>query len=130
MDRKQQLNLIWRHTHRDYKGTRADGVKTILVNENGATCLVELDALTDAQIAEKLPYCLKKEQERKQKKSAAVLLVKEFDRDGQVIDSWQTREFPADRHHEVLAELINVLDARQAIYEISQGEVIATNKAG
>ena len=56
--RAQALQLIWRHTHPDFKGTRSsDGKRTILVNRGGeGTCLVELDALTDADIADKLPY--------------------------------------------------------------------------
>lgn len=58
--RKDALRLIGRHTHPDFKGTRAsDGKRTILVNRGGeGTCLVELDALTDADVRDKLPYAV------------------------------------------------------------------------
>ena len=60
---------------------------------------------------------------------AEVLAVKEFNADGEVIDEWTTREFPADRHHEVLGELIHVLDGRLASYEIAlQDKVVASNR--
>ncbi len=54
LTRQQKLNIIYRHTHRDYRGT----------------CLVNLDHLTDAEIADKLPYSLKLEAERLAKKNA------------------------------------------------------------
>jgi hypothetical protein len=60
MTRDQQLALIYRHTSRDYRG-KLNGEKTILVNINGATCLVKLDELTDDEIARKLPYALQQE---------------------------------------------------------------------
>lgn len=53
MSRNEKLRLIWRSTHRDFKGT-IDGMKTILVYRNG-TCLVALDDLTDEEIAKLLP---------------------------------------------------------------------------
>lgn len=60
MERKQQLTLIYRHTHRDFKG-RLNGERNILVLREGGTHLVPLVCLTDAEIAEKLPYAMKKE---------------------------------------------------------------------
>ncbi len=54
MTRQQQLKLIYRHTHRDYRGT-VNGVKSILVLRPEGTCLVPLDTLTDTEIANKLP---------------------------------------------------------------------------
>lgn len=54
MDRKQQLALIYRHTHRDYKGNGA-----ILVLREGGTHSVPLSCLTEAEIADKLPYAIK-----------------------------------------------------------------------
>lgn len=62
LTRADKLALIYRHTHRDYRG-KLDGHKSILVYRNG-TALVLLDHLTDAEIAEMLPYALKKETER------------------------------------------------------------------
>jgi hypothetical protein len=53
MNREQKLNLIYSKTHSDFKGT-IDGRKTMLVYRNG-TCLVYLDDLTDAEIADRLP---------------------------------------------------------------------------
>lgn len=50
------LKLIYRHTHQDYKGVRA-GVKEILT----ARGLVELDDLTESEVAERLPQAMKKE---------------------------------------------------------------------
>lgn len=54
------LKLIYRHTHRDFKGVRA-GVKEILT----ARGLVELDDLTESEVAERLPQAMKKEAQRK-----------------------------------------------------------------
>lgn len=63
LDRKQALALIYRHTSRDYKGRLADGTRSVMVCR-GATCLVPLEALTDAEIADRLPLAQKKEAER------------------------------------------------------------------
>jgi hypothetical protein len=51
---EQKLKLVWRHTHRDYKGIR-NGQRCILVNRDGATVLVPLTDLTSAEIAARLP---------------------------------------------------------------------------
>ncbi len=66
--RKTALTLIYRHAHRDQKGT-TDGTRTILAYRNG-TCLVALDALTDAEVRERLPYALKLEGRRQAKLAA------------------------------------------------------------
>lgn len=66
---QQKLNIIYRHTHRDYRGSGRGDQRAILVFRNG-TCLVNLDHLTDAEIADKLPYSLKMEAERLAKKNA------------------------------------------------------------
>ncbi|MBN3507189.1 hypothetical protein [Burkholderia cenocepacia] len=71
LSRDQKLTLIYRHTHRDYKG-KADevwgrvhvGKRTLLVNRKGVTVLALLEQLTEEEIAEKLPYALKKEADR------------------------------------------------------------------
>jgi hypothetical protein len=68
--RKQKLAIIYRHTHRDFKGKAGAqwgehaGEKTIVVNEKGASVLTLLETLSEEQIASQLPYALKKEAER------------------------------------------------------------------
>lgn len=69
LSRAKKLALIYRHTHRDYKG-RIDGIKTVLVLRAGGTTLVDLNSLTDAEIAIMLPYSLKLEAERVAKREA------------------------------------------------------------
>lgn len=64
-ERKAALKLIYRHTHKDYKG-KIDGKPSILVFRGG-TCLVMLDDLTDAEIADKLPSAQRMEAKRKEK---------------------------------------------------------------
>lgn len=60
---QKALTLIYRHTHRDYKGNY-NGVKSIMVCRGGASCIVPLDELTEAEVADLLPYAMKKEAER------------------------------------------------------------------
>lgn len=60
---QKALKLIYRHTHRDYKGSYG-GAKSIMVCRDGASCLVPLDCLTEAEIADRLPSAMKKENER------------------------------------------------------------------
>lgn len=71
LSRDQKLTLIYRHTHRDYKGKAGErwgsehvGKRTLMVNRQGATTLVLLENLSDAEVADSLPYALKKEAER------------------------------------------------------------------
>lgn len=66
---QKALTLIYRHTHRDYKGNYG-GVKSIMVCRDGASCVVPLDALTEAEVADRLPYAMKKEAERLAAKQA------------------------------------------------------------
>lgn len=63
MEKQKKLDLIFKHTHKDFKGTGQD--KTLMILRNGATCLVPLEGLTEAEVGRLLPYALKKEQERK-----------------------------------------------------------------
>lgn len=63
MTREQELKLIYRHTHRDFKG-KIGGCGAVMVLRNGGTSLVMVTALTDAEIAKMLPYALRKESER------------------------------------------------------------------
>lgn len=58
--RGAQLRLIYRWTHRDYKTSTAR-VCSIMLMRAGKTMLVQLDDLTDAEIAERLPYAIKKQ---------------------------------------------------------------------
>lgn len=68
--RAQAESLIWRHTHRDFRGYAA-GVRTVLVNREGqGTCLVSLDGLTDDEIARKLGYAVRAEAKRIAAKAA------------------------------------------------------------
>lgn len=46
--------LVWRHTHRDFKGL-IDGIRTVLHLAPGGTCVVALSSLTDAELFDKLP---------------------------------------------------------------------------
>lgn len=57
MTREQKLKLVWKHTHRDYKGM-LEGQRSIMVYRQG-TCLVLLKDLTDAEIEERIPRALK-----------------------------------------------------------------------
>lgn len=66
LTRADKLNLIYRHTHPDYKGGGKGVFRTILVYRGG-TALVLLEHLTDAEIEDKLAYALKKEGERRNK---------------------------------------------------------------
>lgn len=56
--REKFQNKVWTHTHRDYRGKFEDGTKTILVYRQGTT-LVPISALTDKEIADRLPADLK-----------------------------------------------------------------------
>ena len=66
MTREKTLALIYRHTHKDYKG-KIGGCGAIMVLRKGGTSLVMMTDLTDAEIASNLPYAIKKEAERKSK---------------------------------------------------------------
>ena len=69
MTKEKELALIYRHTHRDYKG-KIGGCGSILVLRDGGTTLVMMTDLTDAEIASRLPYALRQEAERKAKTEA------------------------------------------------------------
>ena len=60
MNRAQALNMIYRLTPKDYKGTAADGARSLMLRaaEGGGLCL--LDNLTDAQILDRLPIQYRK----------------------------------------------------------------------
>lgn len=71
LTKEQKLELIYRHTHRDYKGTAGlrwgenEGKPTIMVTApNGGNALILLEWLSDADIEAKLPYALRKEKYR------------------------------------------------------------------
>lgn len=66
---KKAYGLIWRHTHRDYKG-KVDGVKMIMINRSGGTTLVDLEGLTDEEFVHELD-CARRAEERKQNAGAA-----------------------------------------------------------
>ena len=50
---KAQADLIWRYTHRDFKGLDADGRRSIMVYRNGTT-IVAISDLTDAEFSDAL----------------------------------------------------------------------------
>ena len=62
-NRSDTLDLIYRHTHSDYKGKLPDGTRTLLL----ATGLVALEDLSEAEISYRIPVAVKKENERKKK---------------------------------------------------------------
>lgn len=62
MTKDEKLNLIYRHTHADYRG-KLGIERAILIYRQGTT-LVPLSALTDEEIAAKLPYAIHKQGER------------------------------------------------------------------
>ena len=70
MTKEKKLALIYRHTHRDFKG-KIGGVGAIMILRDGGTSLVMMTALTDAEIESELPYALRKEEERKAAKEVA-----------------------------------------------------------
>jgi hypothetical protein len=66
MTRAQQLRLIWRHTHRDLKGRiNGKGNKYIVFCRADGPHLVELPEITDQEIAQRMPYALRKEAQRR-----------------------------------------------------------------
>jgi hypothetical protein len=53
--RKKLEALLWKNTHKDFRGS-IDGEKNVLINRGGeGTCLVPLSALTDEELLGKLP---------------------------------------------------------------------------
>ncbi len=70
MTRDEKLTLIYRHTHKDFKGHWPDRTRNILANRGAqGTCLVDLSDLTDEEIAGKLPGAIKSEERRLAKKA-------------------------------------------------------------
>jgi hypothetical protein len=62
--RKKLESLLWKYTHKDFRGS-IDGVKNVLVNRGReGTCLVPLSVLTDDELLGKIPkrlMCVKDE---------------------------------------------------------------------
>lgn len=66
-ERARKLNLIWKHTHPDFKGTM-NGSRTIMIFRKGqGTCLVYLSDLTLDEIDDKFTYAAKMEAKQKGK---------------------------------------------------------------
>lgn len=64
ISRKRAESLLWRHTHTDFKGTRADGTRCVLHSESGVTQGTEswpLGCFSDAQLLAKLPRAVRAE---------------------------------------------------------------------
>jgi hypothetical protein len=53
MTREQKQKLVWKHTHRDYRG-KLNGERAILVSYEGDTCPVT-NSLTDEQLESRIP---------------------------------------------------------------------------
>lgn len=53
--RAQLEALVWRHTHKDFRGTHADGTRTVLHLVNGGTQLWALSSFPLETLVEKLP---------------------------------------------------------------------------
>lgn len=70
LTRERKEALIWRHTHKAYRGL-ISGVKTILVGRSNGTQLVALSGLTDAELADSLKYAQHAEAKRLAAKKAA-----------------------------------------------------------
>jgi hypothetical protein len=69
MTRDEKLTLIYRHTHKDFKGKWPDGTRNILAPRSGGSELTSLSDLTDEEIADKLPGALRAEEKRLAKKA-------------------------------------------------------------
>lgn len=69
MNKKQQLQLIWRHTHPDFRGI-INGIPSVLTLRDGGTTLVGIDCLTDREIEAKLICAVQLEARRLAKRSA------------------------------------------------------------
>jgi hypothetical protein len=52
--RKNLENLLWKNTHRDFRGS-IDGEKNVLVLRPEGTCLVSISSLTDEELLDKMP---------------------------------------------------------------------------
>ena len=55
MNRTQALNLIYRCTHSDYRGTNDRGEREIMMHASEGGGIRRLDELTDEQILNHLP---------------------------------------------------------------------------
>lgn len=56
MTREKLEDLVWKHTHKDYKGIGEDGTRTVLHRScTHGTCIVPLSSLTEIQLQQKLP---------------------------------------------------------------------------
>jgi hypothetical protein len=55
LNRKKLEALVWKHTHRDFKGRTPDGVRTVMQLVPGqGTCIVALAKLSDDELVGKL----------------------------------------------------------------------------
>lgn len=65
MSKAQELDLIWKHTHPDYRG-KIDGVRYVLVWSNAhGTSSIPLQSLHAKEHAEKLAYAMRCEERGK-----------------------------------------------------------------
>jgi len=64
-EREQAFALIYRHEHRDYKGRQADGTRTLMSWARYGGGMVCAATITDAELAERLPYARDREARRR-----------------------------------------------------------------
>jgi hypothetical protein len=57
--RKKLEALLWKHTHRDFRGKLDDGSKTVLMGTAQGTVSVCIARMTDAEIIAKLPRSIR-----------------------------------------------------------------------
>ncbi len=68
--REKALNLIFRWTHKDYKSEPGQEKRLLVLRTEGASSVL-LSSLTDAEIADRLPSSLRKQQQADAKRQQA-----------------------------------------------------------
>lgn len=64
LSREDKLKLIFRHTHPDFKNTDPSRRSILVLRQGQGTCSVPITALTEQEIADKLPYAISQEKKR------------------------------------------------------------------
>lgn len=59
---RKLADLVYRYTHRDFKGRLEDDTRTILMLvPSKGTCLVNLDSLSEAELLDRLPSAVRQQ---------------------------------------------------------------------
>jgi hypothetical protein len=69
MRTKRDINLIYKHTHNDFKSNSNNVKKVMFLSELGCTTLGSIENLPDNVFNEKLAYAVKKEEKQKIQKN-------------------------------------------------------------